>query len=101
MSTETQAQYQFIDKIIQHHLGENTVVKDLEFFYGGNFNLAVRVKLQNEEEYFIKWNQGDHQGLFEAEAQNLDLMGKKVTVEVVSQKTHMQSGILGLITSAF
>lgn len=82
MSTETQAQYQFIDKIIQHHLGETTEVKDLEFFYGGNFNLAVRVKLQNEEEYFIKWNQGDHQGLFEAESQNLDLIGHTATISV-------------------
>lgn len=84
MSSETQAQYQFIDKIIQHHLGENTEVKDLEFFYGGNFNLAVRVKLKNEEEYFIKWNQGDHQGLFEAEAKNLDLMGKTSSISVPS-----------------
>ena len=84
MSTETQAQYQFIDKIIQHHLGENTEVKDLEFFYGGNFNLAVRVKLQSGDEYFIKWNQGDHQGLFEAEAKNLDLVGSTSTISVPS-----------------
>ena len=84
MSTETQAQYQFIDKIIQHHLGENTEVKDLEFFYGGNFNLAVRVKLQSGDEYFIKWNQGDHQGLFEAEAKNLNLVGSTSTISVPS-----------------
>ena len=82
MSTETQAQYQFIDKIIQHHLGENTEVKDLEFFYGGNFNLAVRVQLKNADEYFIKWNQGDHQGLFDAEAKNLDLIGKTSSISV-------------------
>ena len=84
MSTETQAQYQFIDKIIQHHLGSTTKVKDLEFFYGGNFNLAVRVQLQNGEEYFIKWNQGDHHGLFEAEAKNLELVGKTGTISFPS-----------------
>ncbi|MCZ2485248.1 fructosamine kinase family protein [Aquirufa antheringensis] len=84
MSTETQAQYQFIDKIIQHHVGENTEVKDLEFFYGGNFNLAVRVQLKNSDEYFIKWNQGDHQGLFDAEAKNLDLIGKTSSISVPS-----------------
>ena len=84
MSTETQAQYQFIDKIIQHQLGENTEVKDLEFFYGGNFNLAVRVQLKNADEYFIKWNQGDHQGLFEAEAKNLDLIGNTSSISVPS-----------------
>jgi fructosamine-3-kinase len=84
MSTETQAQYQFIDKIIQQHIGENAEVKDLEFFYGGNFNLAVRVQLQNSDEYFIKWNQGDHQGLFEAEAKNLELVGKTGTISFPS-----------------
>jgi fructosamine-3-kinase len=84
MSTETQAQYQFIDKIIQLHLGENTEVKDLEFFYGGNFNLAVRVQLKNTDEYFIKWNQGDHEGLFDSEAKNLNLIGKTSTISVPS-----------------
>lgn len=84
MSTETQAQYQFIDKIIQLHLGENSEVKDLEFFYGGNFNLAVRVQLKNTEEYFIKWNQGDHDGLFDSEAKNLQLIGKTSSISVPS-----------------
>lgn len=82
MSTETQAQYQFIDKIIQHHLGENTEVNDREFFYGGNFNLAVRVQLKNKQEYFIKWNQGDHQGFFEAESKNLTLIGTTSSISV-------------------
>jgi len=29
------------------------------------------VQLKNADEYFIKWNQGDHQGLFDAEAKKL------------------------------
>jgi fructosamine-3-kinase len=40
--------------------------------------------LKNSDEYFIKWNQGDHQGLFDAEAKNLDLIGKTSSISVPS-----------------
>jgi fructosamine-3-kinase len=42
------------------------------------------VQLKNADEYFIKWNQGDHQGLFDAEAKNLDLIGKTSSISVPS-----------------
>ena len=53
MSTETQAQYQFIDKIIQHHLGENTEVNDLEFFYGGNWSSTANQYLESKWYRFL------------------------------------------------
>ena len=46
---------------------------DFQFFYGGNFNLAVIVKVA-QGDYFIKWNQGDHEGMFESEARSLQLL---------------------------
>jgi fructosamine-3-kinase len=36
--------------------------------------LAVRVKVK-EGDFFIKWNQGDHTGMFETEARSLELLG--------------------------
>ncbi|RXK48120.1 fructosamine kinase family protein [Aquirufa rosea] len=81
MSSQSQEQYQFIESILQQNLGEIGSIQDFQFFYGGNFNLAVRVKLK-QGEYFIKWNQGDHEGLFPAEAKNLALIASTSTVPV-------------------
>lgn len=81
MSQQSQEQYQFISAILTKHIGDGTHIDDLQFFYGGNFNLAVRVKTGSAE-YFIKWNQGEHQGLFEAEAKNLQLIQKSGTIDV-------------------
>ncbi|MHA8065163.1 fructosamine kinase family protein [Aquirufa sp. ROCK2-A2] len=81
MSQQSQEQYQFIEKIIQIHVGEFDKIDEFEFFYGGNFNLAVRVKL-TKGEFFIKWNQGDHPGHFEAEAKNLQLIHSTNTISV-------------------
>lgn len=81
MSQQSQEQYQFIERILQIHLGSFDKMDEFEFFYGGNFNLAVRVKLQKGE-FFIKWNQGEHQGHFEAEAKNLYLIHSTKTISV-------------------
>ncbi|TBH76006.1 fructosamine kinase family protein [Aquirufa nivalisilvae] len=81
MSQQSQEQYQFIESILRQNLGEIGTIEDFQFFYGGNFNLAVRVKVA-QGEYFIKWNQGDHQGLFQAEAKNLGLIASTGTIPV-------------------
>ena len=75
MSQQSQEQYQFIERILKIHVREDVAIEEFQFFYGGNFNLAVRVKLKSGE-FFIKWNQGDHHGLFEAEAKNLQLLNQ-------------------------
>ena len=54
MSQQSQEQYQFIESILRKHLGDVSGMEDFQFFYGGNFNLAVRVKLLAGE-FFIKW----------------------------------------------
>ncbi|MHA8069218.1 fructosamine kinase family protein [Aquirufa ecclesiirivi] len=81
MSQQSQEQYQFIESILRQNLGEIGTIEDFQFFYGGNFNLAVRVKLA-QGEYFIKWNQGDHLGLFQAESKNLALIASTNTIPV-------------------
>jgi protein-ribulosamine 3-kinase len=73
MTFQTQEQYQFIESILFENLGYNPEMLDFQFFYGGNFNLAVKVKV-SEGEYFIKWNQGDHEGMFESEARSLQVL---------------------------
>ncbi len=73
MTFQTQEQYQFIESILFENLGHNPEVLDFQFFYGGNFNLAVKVKVA-EGDYFIKWNQGDHDGMFESEAKSLQVL---------------------------
>jgi len=81
MSQQSQEQYQFIENILKIHVREDVSIEEFQFFYGGNFNLAVRVKLKSGE-FFIKWNQGDHHGLFEAEAKNLHLLHQTKTIQV-------------------
>lgn len=81
MSQQSQEQYQFIAQILSKHTGESTQIDDFQFFYGGNFNLAVRLRVKNTE-YFIKWTQGDHQGLFEAEAKNLQMIHATDAIQV-------------------
>jgi fructosamine-3-kinase len=81
MSQQSQEQYQFISAILTKHIGAKSTIDDLQFFYGGNFNLAVRVKTEAAE-YFIKWTQGEHRGLFEAEANNLQLIKKTDAIDV-------------------
>jgi protein-ribulosamine 3-kinase len=83
MSQQSQEQYQFISAILAQHIGAGTQIDDLQFFYGGNFNLAVRVK-SGHSEYFIKWTQGEHLGLFEAEAKNLQLIKNTGAIDVPS-----------------
>jgi len=83
MSQQSQEQYQFISTILSKHIGAKATIDDLQFFYGGNFNLAVRVKTGTSE-YFIKWTQGEHRGLFEAEANNLQLIQKTEAIDVPS-----------------
>lgn len=81
MSQQSQEQYQFIAQILSKHAGESAQIDDFQFFYGGNFNLAVRLRIKNTE-YFIKWTQGDYQGLFEAEAKNLETIHATGAIQV-------------------
>jgi protein-ribulosamine 3-kinase len=70
---QTQEKFQFIESILFDLLGHEPEVSDWQFFYGGNFNLAVRVKTP-EGHFFVKWNNGEAEGMFEAEARGLELL---------------------------
>ncbi|PKK36556.1 ketosamine-3-kinase [Siphonobacter sp. SORGH_AS_0500] len=64
-------QYQFLESVLLETLGFQPEVREFQFIYGGNFNLAAKV-LTAEGSFFIKWNQGDHEGMFESEARSLN-----------------------------
>lgn len=74
-------QVQFIESILHESLGNETVLKDFQFLYCGNFNLAARV-ITKSGKYFIKWNKGDHEGMFESEAKSMELIRETHTVHV-------------------
>jgi protein-ribulosamine 3-kinase len=74
-------QVQFIESILKDSLGEATELDDFQFLYCGNFNLAARVTTK-EGKFFIKWNKGDHEGMFESEAKSMELLRKTNTVNV-------------------
>ncbi len=78
---QTHYQVQFIESILADSLGKGTVLKDFQFLYCGNFNLAARVETANGK-YFIKWNKGDHEGMFESEAKSMELIRETNTVYV-------------------
>ena len=81
MSQQSQEQYQFIEQILRRHIGAFTQIDAFQFFYGGNFNLAVRVEV-NKNEYFIKWTPAEHKGLFATEAENLALIARTRSIDV-------------------
>lgn len=74
-------QVQFIESILSESLGDEAVLKDFQFLYCGNFNLAARVETKTGK-YFIKWNKGDHEGMFESEAKSMELIRNTNTVHV-------------------
>ena len=80
-SQQPQEQFQFVEEIMQQHVTGTDKIEDFEFFYGGNFNLAGRIKTKSGD-YFIKWNAGEHHGLFEAEAKNLALLSSTESISV-------------------
>ena len=67
------AQYQFIESALLSTFGREPEVQDFQFLYGGNFSLAARV-VTPDGPFFVKWNQGDHEGMFESEAKSLQLL---------------------------
>ncbi len=78
---QTHYQVQFIESILQESLGNEAVIKDFSFLYCGNFNLAARVETK-EGKFFIKWNKGDHEGMFESEAKSMELLRETNTIYV-------------------
>ncbi len=74
-------QVQFIESILADSLGGDAPLQDFQFLYCGNFNLAARVTTKKGK-YFIKWNKGDHEGMFESEAKSMELIRATNTIFV-------------------
>ena len=84
---QNQDQFQFIESILFEILGHRPEVLDYQFLYGGNFNLAVRVQVA-EGHFFVKWNNGEHEGMFEAEARSLQLLQDTNTIQIPNVVAH-------------
>jgi len=54
-------------------LGEELEVDSLQMQSGGDINMAVCVQTAKGD-FFIKWNEGDHEEMFETEAKGLQLL---------------------------
>jgi protein-ribulosamine 3-kinase len=78
---QTHYQVQFIESILFESLGQEATLLDFQFLYCGNFNLAARVETKAGK-FFIKWNKGDHEGMFESEAKSMELLRETNTVNV-------------------
>ncbi|MFD1820015.1 Fructosamine-3-kinase [Pseudarcicella hirudinis] len=91
MTFQSQEQFQFIESILFENLGKKPEIIDFQFFYGGNFNLAVRVKVK-EGDFFIKWNQGGLNDMFESEANSLQLLRETNTVHIPAVINHGRNG---------
>ena len=78
---QTHYQVQFIESILFESIGQEATLLDFQFLYCGNFNLAARV-VTKAGKFFIKWNKGDHEGMFESEAKSMELLRDTNTVHV-------------------
>lgn len=66
-------QFQFFEGVLFETLGRDVHVNEYRLLQGGNINVTVQVDT-NEGKYFIKYNTLNYEGMFEAEAQGLDLL---------------------------
>lgn len=74
-------QVKFIESIVKDSLGAEAELVDFTFLYCGNFNLAALVKTKTGK-YFVKWNKGDFENMFESEAKSIELIRQTQTVQV-------------------
>ncbi len=74
-------QVKFIESIVKDSLGAEATLVDFTFLYCGNFNLAALVKTKTGK-YFVKWNKGDFENMFESEAKSIELIRKTNTINV-------------------
>jgi protein-ribulosamine 3-kinase len=64
-------QYHFIEGVLEDTLGQRPDVREFHFLYCGNFNLAAKVATA-QGIFFVKWNEGDQDRMFESEAKSLN-----------------------------
>ena len=54
-------------------LGEELEIEGIQMQSGGDINMAVCVQTAKGK-FFIKWNEGDYEDMFETEARGLQLL---------------------------
>ncbi|SMO84887.1 fructosamine kinase family protein [Gracilimonas mengyeensis] len=64
----------------------NVAIRSEKGIYGGDINEAAKVQLEDDRTFFVKWNSDAPRGMFEAEAEGLELLknaGTQLEVPVV------------------
>lgn len=75
------ASIEFIESILFERLGSDTPIIDFQFIHAGHWSLGVRVATPKGV-FFIKWNEGQYAGMFEAEAKGLALLQQTKAIAV-------------------
>lgn len=77
-------QFSFFESILFSTLGQPVEVIEAQFISGGDINMAAQV-FSSEGVFFVKWNlfgQHEKQGMFEAEANGLNLLRQTDALQI-------------------
>jgi len=80
-------QIQFFESILFETFGQSMEVLEVRVVSGGNINTAVRV-FTPEGTFFIKFNHGEQEDMFEKEAQGLEILRQSETIHIPSVFGH-------------
>lgn len=84
-------QFAFFETILFQALGESVEVIETQFLSGGDINTAAQV-FSSEGVFFVKWNTADREGMFESEAQGLDLLRQTDAFDIPGVVGYGQQG---------
>ncbi len=84
-------QFAFFETILFQTLGATVEVIETQFLSGGDINTAAQV-FSSEGVFFVKWNTAEREGMFETEAQGLDLLRQTDSFEVPGVIGYGQQG---------
>lgn len=82
-------QLDFFEHILFQALGKPVEVLETRFLSGGDINLAAYV-FSSEGAVFVKWNEAEKEGMFEAEARGLDLLRRAEALTIPEVIHHGQ-----------
>ncbi|MBC8155947.1 MAG: fructosamine kinase family protein [Bacteroidetes bacterium] len=84
-------QFAFFETILFQALGESVEVIETQFLSGGDINTAAQV-FSSEGVFFVKWNTADREGMFDSEAQGLDLLRQTDAFDIPGVVGYGQQG---------
>lgn len=80
-------QTQFFESILFESFGFDVQVLGFQLVAGGSINTSVKVDT-DEGIFFVKWNEADRQGMFESEANGLEILRQADSIAVPEVIAH-------------